>query len=268
MRQSRGAAAAVPLKSINQWDAVEMKQIERFRVNSHDMDFNGVASASSVLRYLQETANLQHYRHGPTTDDLRRENKAFIVSKLTLNIYRPLRSFDEITVESWLCKTRAMSFLRCGRILRDGLPVAELFSQWALVDTRSHRLLRADDIKLGFGFDEPLEMEPPPRILIPQTVTLTLAGEHTVSYAEVDQNRHMNNTRYLDMFCGYIPSMENKMVVSATISYHSEAPLGETVRVYRHCNELDDIYYFRTLREGDSVNAEALLRLDDLDAVR
>ncbi|MGI6202638.1 MAG: acyl-[acyl-carrier-protein] thioesterase [Eubacteriales bacterium] len=244
-----------------------MKHVEHFQVNSHDMDFNGVASASSILRYLQETANLQHYRNGPTTDELRRQHKAFIVSKLTLNIYRPLYSFDEITVESWLCKTRAMSFLRCGRVLRDGQPVAELTSQWALVDTRNHKLLRADDIKLGFGYDEPLEMELPPRILIPQNIVLALAGEHTVSYAEVDVNKHMNNTRYLDLFCSYIPSMEGKTVVSATIFYQSEAPLGEVIRVYRSCNELDDIYSFRTLRAGGAVNAEAVIRLDDLDTV-
>lgn len=245
-----------------------MKQVEQFRVSSHDCDFNGVASASSVLRYLQETANLQHYRNGPTTNELRRQYKAFIVSRISLNIFRPLRSFDEITVESWLCKTRAMSFLRCGRVLRGGQPVAELISQWALVDIRNHKLLRADDIKLGFGYDEPLEMEPPPRILIPPSVTFTLAGEHTVSYDEVDLNRHMNNTRYLDLFCSYIPSMEEKTVVSAMIFYHSEAPLGETVRVYRSCNELDDIYTFRTLRAGGAVNAEAVIRLDDLDVAR
>lgn len=245
-----------------------MKQVEHFRVSSHDTDLNGVASAASVLRYLQETANLQHFRNGPTIDELRRDNKAFIVSKLALNIFRPLRSFDEITVESWLCKTRAMSFLRCGRILKDSRPVAELTSLWALVDTRNHKLLRADDIKLGFGYDEPLEMEMPPRILIPQNVMLSLAGEHTVLYSETDQNQHMNNTHYLDLFCSYIPSIEGKTVVSATVFFHSEAPLGETVRVYRSCNELDDIYYFRTLRDGGAVNAEAVIRLDDLDAVR
>lgn len=244
-----------------------MKQIEQFRVNSHDLDINEVATPSAVLKYLQETANLQHYRHGPTIDELREQNKAFVVSKLSLNIYRPLRVFDDITVESWLCKTRAMSFLRCGRILRDGSLIAELTSLWALIDTRNHKLLRSDEIKLGFGYDEPLEMEQPPRILIPQNVSLSLAGEHTVTYGEADLNRHMNNTRYLDMFCNFIPSMEGKTVVSVTVFYMSEAPLGETVRVYRSCNELDDIYCFRTLRSGGSVNAEAVVRLDDLDAV-
>ena len=58
---------------------------------------------------------------------------------------------------------------------------------------------------------------------------------------KIDVNKHMNNTRYLDLFCSYIPSMEGKTVVSATIFYQSEAPLGEVIRVYRAANELDDI---------------------------
>jgi Acyl-ACP thioesterase len=242
-----------------------MKQIEKYIINSHDIDINGIASPSSVLRYLQETANLEHYRHGPTTDDLRAGGKAFIVSKIALNMYRPLRVYDEITVESWLCKTKAMSFLRCGRILHGSMPVAELTSVWALVDINNHRLLRADDIELGFGYDEPLEMEAPPRILLPHDIIMSLAGERSVSYGDVDLNRHMNNTNYLNMFYGFIPVIEKKSVVSAMVFYQSEAPLGETLKIYRSCNELDDVYCFRTIRPGGIINAEAIIRLDDLN---
>ena len=242
-----------------------MKQIENFRINSHDIDINGVASPSSILRYLQETANLEHFRHGPTTDELRTAGKAFIVSKICLNIYRPLRAFEDITVESWLCKTRSMSFLRCGRILRGDMIVAELTSLWALIDINNHKLLRTDDIKLGFGYDEPLEMEAPPRILLPQGIELSLAGERLVGYGDVDLNRHMNNTNYLNVFCGYIPYLANKTVVSAAVSYNSEAPLGETIKIYRSCNELDDIYCFRTVRPGGLTNAEAVIKLDDIN---
>ncbi len=241
-----------------------MKQIETFIINSHDIDMNGVATPSSVLRYLQETANLEHFRHGPTTDELRRDGKAFIVNKLCINYYRPLHVYDEITVESWLCKTRVMTFLRCGRIFRGDVLVAELTTYWALVDINNHKLLRADDIKLGFGYDEPLMMETPPRILLPQDLMLSLAGERLVGYADVDLNRHMNNTKYLDMFCSYIPSMDNKTVVSATVFYHSEAPLGEEIKIYRNNNEFDDIYCFRTIKSGGLINAEAVIRLDDL----
>ena len=76
-----------------------MKQISEFTVNSHEEDFNGIVSASSVLRYMQETANLEHYYYGPTTDELRKRNIAFVISRVAMKIYEPLEAFDKIKVE-------------------------------------------------------------------------------------------------------------------------------------------------------------------------
>ena len=36
-------------------------------------------------------------------------------------------------------------------------------------------------------------------------MNLSLVGEHTVEYSDVDVNRHLNNTKYPDMLCGFLP---------------------------------------------------------------
>ena len=47
-----------------------MKWTETFRINSHDCDPAGCVRASLILRYMQETANLQLQNLGPTGDEL------------------------------------------------------------------------------------------------------------------------------------------------------------------------------------------------------
>lgn len=213
-----------------------------------------------MLRYAQETANLQHYKIGPSLAELRADNKAFILSRVSMNLYRPLHEFETIDVSSWLCNAHGYSILRCANILRDGVVIAELSSVWALVAVDSRKLLKIDDTKLNFTVDEPLKLDAPTRIRIPKSVDMILVGERTVGYSDIDYNYHMNNTNYPDMLCNFLPDMIGKRVVSFSISFGNEARLGETFKIY--CGEDDGVYYFRTIKSDGSVGVEAEMTVD------
>ena len=79
-----------------------------------------------------------------------------------------------------------------------------------------------------------------------------------VSYGITDQNRHMNNTTYPDMYSSYLP-LDGYRIESITVSYLNEAPIGELLTVER--GESDGYYYFRTVREDGKVNSEAEIKL-------
>ena len=234
---------------------------EEYRINSHDCDLNGFARPSAILRYMHETANLQLNEYGPSNDALRADGKAFILSKINLSFYCALKAFDRIKVETWACESRGVSFYRCTRVLKDNDLVAEMVGVFALVDINNKSLCRVSDIK--FGFDEEstmLELDLPARFRIPEGVDLALQGEYTVSYSDTDENMHMNNTNYLDLFCNFLPDNKNNRVITAVINYQSEAPIGETVKIYR--GEDDDVYYFRTVRHDGAVNSESRIMID------
>ena len=234
---------------------------EEYRINSHDCDFNGAVRPSAILRYMHETSNLQMHNYGPSNDELRADNKAFILSKINLSFYRELRAFDHIKVETWAVESHGVSFYRCSRVFRNDDLVAEMVGVFALVDISTRQFCKVSDVE--FGFDtEPnmLELDIPSRFKIPDGIDLGLIGEYTVNYSDTDVNMHMNNTNYLDVFCDYLPNTKNCRVITAIINYQTEAPLGATVKVYR--GEDDDGYYFRTVRADGNVNAEALIMTD------
>ncbi len=232
-------------------------------VSPHDLDFNNIASASAVLRFMQECAYAQLTAVPPTMDELRKENKVFVLSRLSYSIYSELRACEEIEIRTWPCESGGVSFPRCSQILRNGSIVAELVSVWALINPQSHSLWRASDYHPSFEYGQMLELDLPARIRIPAGTGLSLVGEHTVEYSDVDVNRHLNNTKYPDMLCGFLPDMTGKRVVKLAISYLTEARLGERLKIYVS-EEEDGMFWVRSVRGDGAVNCEAQIVTEEL----
>ena len=234
-------------------------------VTPHDLDVNNIASASAVLRYMQEAA----YRHltvcPPTMDELRAENKVFVLSRLSFSIYDEIRFDDKLEVSTWPSESRGASFPRSTRAVRDGRIVAELISQWALIDPVNKTLWRASAYEPDFEYEDPIELDLPARLRIPQGAEMKLVGEHTVEYHDVDMNKHLNNTNYPDILCGFLPTMFGKRVVNMAISYLHEAQLGTVIKVYSTAED-DGTFYLRTLLPDGSINVEAQIVLEDIRA--
>lgn len=234
-----------------------------FKVNSHDTDHNGNLRPSVALRYFHEAANLQFEASHPTLDELRyQEHKAFLLSRASLTMLRPLRPFEEICAVTWSGGGRAASFYRCGELLVGEEVVAKLVSVWALMDLNAGKLCRVKDIDLGIASLEEYPLEIPTSFRIPEAAGLVAVGERVIRNSDIDINMHMNNTNYPDMLCDYIPGMENKKVLSFAITYHKEARLGERLTVYH--GFLDGVEYLRTLRSDGLVNAEACFVTEDV----
>ena len=231
---------------------------EEFKVNSHDCDFNGEMFPAAILRLMQEAANLQLEKYGPSGSDLRKSGKAFILSKLSMSVYRPVFAYESVRAETWAGDSRGVIFNRCSRLFRGDDLVSELVSTWALIDIGDRHFYRVNDVEFGFGTESrTLELDLPTRIRIPDEAGLSLCGEYTVSYRDVDKNMHMNNTRYLDMFCDFLPEAGKERVVSCSLNYHSEAEKGATLKLYR--GRYDGAYFFRSVKHNGETNAEAVV---------
>ncbi len=240
-----------------------MKWTGNYKVNAHDTDLNNIVSLTGLLRYMQDSANCQMEDDGLSYNELFSRGLAFVLSRIKVSVYHPIYSHDEIEVETWACESSGVSFNRCYRIKKNGEIMAEAYSIWALVDTNAHRLIRVADFEGNYGQDTPVELDMSKRFRLPADINLTLVGERTVEYQDVDMNRHINNTRYGDILFGYLPKTENNRVIKFEINYISEAPLGETIKVYMAKGE-DGTYYFRTVREGGKTNIEAEMMIENV----
>ncbi len=231
---------------------------KKISVDIHDVDFNGAARASSLMKYIQSAAQTQLTENGLSYEELRRRNRAFILSKIKMEFTETVRAYEPLVALTFPCTSRGYSFIRCYKLLRDGETIGRAVSAWALVDTEKHSLVRVNDMELGLETYDAIDM-PFSRIVIPRDVEEV--GTYRVNYGDVDQNGHMNNTRYPDMYSSFLP-LKDKRIESITISYINEAPAGDTLTVTRALS--DGIYYFRTMRSDGKINSEAEIKLSDI----
>lgn len=232
-----------------------------FTVNFHDTDCYAQMRPSAVLMYMQEAANLHLNAYGPTMDELRSSGRAFLLSRVRVSIKHALPAYTPIEAQTWISNDdHGFSFNRYHRIMANGKVAAEAMSVWALVDIETRRPIRADEFQYNFTGDTPLDLPLPRRIRFPGEPEEI--ASRPVVYSDCDYNGHINNTRYPDLLCDYLPAGETRRVEDVVINFLGEAPLGERLTIYRAADPEDNRrYLFRTRRTDGASNIEAVITL-------
>ena len=227
-------------------------------VDVHDVDFNGVCRTSALMQYIQSAAQMQLTGIGLSYDELKSRGRAFILSKIRLEFDEPARAHEELEAFTFPCHSRGYSFLRCYRLSKGERTICRAASVWALIDTENRSLVKVNDFDLGLITAEPLDLTIE-HMRMP--TGLMKVGKYTVTYADLDQNNHINNTKYPDIYANFLP-MEGRRIDSITINYTHEAKGGWELDVYMA--KEGDLYYIRTVCPDGTVNSEAEIHLCEI----
>ena len=241
-----------------------MKWEEKYKVKFHECNSNEILGASSTFKYIQEAAMCQLNTQKPTYNELLKQGKAYILSAIRVEMYYPVFAYEDITVRSWACPSKGVSFVRSYEMERDGEIVCEAVSSWALVSVKDKKLIRVDDVDTsGYYTDEAIKTEHPVRIRIPSALPMTLMGEYTVKYSDIDINGHVNNTNYADILCDFIPDIEQLRIKSVGMNFVSDTAKDDEIKIYM--SKIDGKFYFRTVRPDGKTNIEAEIITERLD---
>ncbi len=239
-----------------------MKFSRNYTVQWHDTDAARRVRPSRLLVYMQETSSHHVASTGLSLDELRdRKSLAFILSKIRLAIHKPLGAFEEITVETWTNPSRGFSSGRSFRILRGDEVIAEADTTWALVDTEERKLHKMEETGYQFEDEAPVELDLPARVRFPAGIAFEKLGERAIVYSDLDYNMHMNNTRYPDMLCDYLPLEEVGRIRGMTLSYLREAAYGDVITVLGGTD--GSLRYFRTVNSEGATCLEAVVVLGE-----
>ncbi len=222
----------------------------------HDTDANRILRPSQTLVYLQETANLHMIHAGQSLDDLRdTQGLAFILTRLSVEFFCHVGAHEEIQVRTWITTGKGCNYPRYFSMERpDGTPIAQACSHWVLIDLNTRLPLRADAYRYHYEPEEPLALTPPRRFVVPEQ--MVCVGERKIVYSDLDYNGHMNNTRYPDMVCDFLPDNTAPLIRTMHFNYVKEGAAGATLRVMRGERPADDggiIYLVRTYDASDAL---------------
>ena len=234
------------------------------KVSIHEIDINGNLYPSVLLTLMQEAAHGQFDEAGNNIKTMRTEkNLGLWVTRIAISVYDKIGEDDVVCARSSPTNdSRGLMFNRCYQLVRGDEVVAEAISVWTLLDTKEMKPIRFSDTDFGMPFEDPIEISAPARFPFPRDMELVEAGRHKVRYSDIDYNQHLTNTRYPNLICDMLPSLEGKRVSEFSISFVNQAETGEDLTFL--VGEADGAYYVRSLRSDGKVNVEAMVKLENL----
>ena len=176
----------------------------KMTVGAHDIDTNCLATPTSIVKYMMEAVDRNMLTCSPTYQDLMERGLSFVVSRSSIEVLRPLKEYEEITVSTWATPSKSVSFPRSYLIKSGDEIVAKGLSVWALLDINGGKLVRGSDFSVeSYGTGEEIELSVPARFQLTDD-NLTPCGVKKILYSDIDRNFHMNNTKYFDMLFDYL----------------------------------------------------------------
>ncbi len=202
-----------------------------------ETDARGLLSLPSFFSLFQEAALLQAEELGFGETHCLREGRMWVLSRLLLEIESFPSHRSRIELNTWPKKPKG-PFANRDFLIRSeaGGVMAHATSAWLLLDAESLRPVRPQPLFEKFPLDGLGEALPgtAPKIAAPSGE----CGKEldvTARYSDLDQNRHVNNTRYVRWFLDCYDPEEIAPVgkLRFAINYLSSATFGNKVRLCR-----------------------------------
>ncbi|MDR0706720.1 MAG: acyl-ACP thioesterase [Treponema sp.] len=215
--------------------------MQEISVGFGDIDTSDRLTLARTFDYFQEAAINHAEELGVGRAALAQSRQAWILSRIGALIEKRPQFREKIIVRSWPRSWEKL-FAKRDYDIRDaaGNVLVRGRSGWLVVDIETHRPLRPQPIVETLPKNEGCDALNEIASLAVRE-NLTLAGERTSCYSDIDYNGHVNNARYVQ----WIQDVTDPdLLVKADsmrldINYISEAKLNETVELWKAPIEQD-----------------------------
>lgn len=210
------------------------------RIGSRDVNLYRRLKTSALFELLQDLSVVHADILGFGTMDAVSRGIVWVITMQRVEITRLPQEGELVYMETWTGKTSHLLYPRFYRIYDEaGEMLIQASALWTLMDIESRKMVSTEQ----FG-REMIDMTNGCEIALPSAPKKAGAdntSSFTVPYSYLDQNGHMNNTRYFDLAEDLIPApIEGKRLRSILSRYAAEARLGDVIEL--QWQEKDGLY--------------------------
>ena len=182
--------------------------------------------------------------------------KLWVVSRFYVEFARNPGYLETVEVESHASGRRAFVFPRHFTVKDlEGNTIIKASSMWAVIDEKSRKLI------MNPGLDTPdcsdgSELPLPGKV---HPAECSFKEKRAIRYSDLDTNRHLNNTRYLEMLVNVFPMgfLAKNRVKTMLLNYTSEMREGQNAEIYAS----NDYRYVKVIADGQ-ISFEAELTFE------
>ncbi len=196
------------------------------------VDCFGRWKPSSLLLSIQEVSGLHSQALGAGWEVLAKKNLFWAILRTKLQITRLPVKGETVTLKTWPMPTTRVAYPRAAAAFdREGNELFRGITVWVLMDfdTRAMVLPGKSGVEVT-GLIQGSELAVPTAL---PARTMQRSHNRRVCFTDLDQNGHMNNTRYLDWIWDLLPSDFHRQHAprEITICYLSEAREGQSLQL-------------------------------------
>ena len=209
---------------------------KKFRIHSYETDTNGSMSLPTLFNYLQDTASTHASKLHFGKEDLDRDNRIWVLSRILTMVDKYPLWDDEIIIRTWPKGIDKIFALRDFEILdSSGKRIGGATSNWIMLNKDSKRPVRPDNLLTLLKGDipkySPVEHGPGK---IPSLVNISYESPvFQVKYSDLDVNMHVNNVKYLQWTLDAYPLdfRINNQIDYLEVNYLSESLPGDSIKI-------------------------------------
>lgn len=226
-------------------------------VPCYQTDANMVLKPAAFMDIAQEIAYWAAQELGFGYDSLHIHHTAWVLSRMHIHFGKLPAWRENVKLFTWHKGANGLFYLRDFQLLGpDGESAITATSSWVVIDEQTRRLVRPEELSQLLDVDLKVDdaiAEPAPKLALPKDREAEPAGEHIVSYSDVDLIGHANNACYMVWAMDCLPPEVtlHRQVKDAYINFNKETTPGTRVQLFR-LQEADNVWYVEGRVEGKS----------------
>lgn len=195
-----------------------------------------IIALAPLARIMQDASLHDIDKRGAGFADLQANGVTWVLTQLNISVSRYPMPGEELVAATWPTVSHLGMYPRRYE-LRDmtGAAIIRMHGIWVVMDMSARTLVSFAHPGIDIGETDPEKLRPRRRIHIPTGGTVT---QFSPEPHQIDVNRHLNNTAYIELTERALPDMPH----SVQIDFEHEILFGETVEL--RCVHADDGFYF------------------------
>ena len=228
----------------------------KFQIPSRDVDTNKELKLSAIFAYFQDIASDHSEIIGAGIDKLANDyGIAWILMRVVVEIERWPSVNEEITISTWPFENSILYERDFTISDSEGNIIIRGASNWILMDLRTRTITKKKHFEyLLVDFIEERSLsKKPSKIRIPGE--LAFKFEKTISFSDLDYNKHLNNAKYLDYVsdCLGLETHKNYSIREVEINYMHEEKFGNKLALYEDTSMMDNNTIYIQGKSDDGV---------------
>ncbi len=209
--------------------------IKDFSLKYTDTDFNDNLKLSALCEMLEEAACLSAEELGFGYSVLQPKGYGFILANWYIELFRPVKLGEILTVHTWPLKPKKLIVLRDFEFYVGSEKVGVGTSRWCLVNLSDFSMLPASAVFSEGAVYNDFRSVDIANFKIASIGCAEPSYSKIVSYSDYDHYYHVNNTKYADFLLDAfsVEEMKGKSISKVRINYVKQSKFGDVLTVFK-----------------------------------